>query len=241
MPELEVRYPCPVCLGVTMDKTPVGQPAVGQPPAGQGGTLLLDHCKRCGGVWFEAGEVQRLHGYRPELLWEAIAQRSEPFRMQCHGCQSFVERDATACAACGWRNVLDCPVCQRPMETATHRGVRLDACRSCKGVWFDHSELASVWLLAFAVSLRNHQNRSLAPDAMVGDGALVVLDALTYSPELLLGGARVVGHAAAMSADALGGALAHAPEAASVVVEAAGDAAAGVFAVVVEILGGLFS
>jgi Zn-finger nucleic acid-binding protein len=240
MRELEVRYPCPVCLGVIMDKTPVGRPPVGRPSAGQGGTLLLDHCGRCGGVWFEAGEVQRLHGYRPELLWEAIAQRSEPFRMQCHGCQSFVERDATACNACGWRNVLDCPVCQRPMETATHRGVKLDACRSCKGVWFDHSELASVWLLAFATSLRNRQSPSRVRGA-AEDGTLVVLDALMYTPWLVVDGMRVAGHAAAMSADALGGALAHAPEAASVVVEAAGDAAAGVFETVVEILCGLFS
>jgi Zn-finger nucleic acid-binding protein len=236
MPELETRYPCPVCLGITMDKTPVGQTSVGQSPAGQGGTLLLDHCRRCGGVWFEAGEVQRLHGYRPEVLWEAIALRSEPFRMQCHGCHCFVERDATACPACGWRNVLDCPVCQRPMETATHRGVRLDACRSCKGVWFDHSELASVWLLAFATSLRNRQSPSRVPDA-AEDGTLVVLDALTYAPWLVVDGMRVAGHAAAISADA----LAQAPQAVGVVVEAAGDAAAGVFEAVLEILGGLFS
>ena len=50
----ETRWPCPVCLGVKMEKTVVGK--------GEGGpdSLTLDHCARCGGMWFELGEVQRL-------------------------------------------------------------------------------------------------------------------------------------------------------------------------------------
>ena len=47
MRELEARYPCPVCLGVAMTKTPIGRD----------GALVLDHCARCGGVWFDAGEL----------------------------------------------------------------------------------------------------------------------------------------------------------------------------------------
>jgi hypothetical protein len=49
-------------------------------PAGRAaatGELVLDHCARCGGVWFEAGEVQRLRSCEAELLWrEAIAEES---------------------------------------------------------------------------------------------------------------------------------------------------------------------
>lgn len=229
--ELEARYPCPVCLGVNMDKVPVGQATVAPP-----GTLLLDHCGRCGGVWFEAGEVQQLRGCRPESLWNAIAARNETFRMQCHACHGFVERSAAACPACDWRNVLDCPVCQRPMETATHQAVRLDACRSCKGVWFDHSELASLWQVELATSLQKRQSRS-SGSPVAGSGTLVVLDALTYSPWLVFEGMHAAGHAVAHSAEA----LAQAPEAVGVVVEAAGEAAEGVFETILEILSGFFS
>jgi Zn-finger nucleic acid-binding protein len=228
MPELEARYPCPVCLGATMDKVPVVEET-----GGQRGPLLLDHCGRCGGVWFEAGEVQHLRGCQPESLWQAIAPRSEGFHMQCRACHGFIERGAAACPACGWRNVLDCPVCQRPMETATHQGVQLDACKSCKGVWFDHSELASLWQLELVTSLQKHQSRS----SVAGEGPLVVLDALAYTPWLVFEGAHLTGHVVAASAEA----LAQAPQAVGVVVEAAGEAAEGVFATILEILGDLFS
>lgn len=233
MPELEARYPCPVCLGVNMDKTPVG-PASGV-QGGTRGVVLLDHCGRCGGVWFEAGEVQRLRGCGAGALWQAIARRDEAFRMGCHGCQAFLERDAESCPACGWRNVLDCPICQQPMDAATHQGVRLDACRSCKGVWFDHDELASIWRLEFVSSLQ--KRRAPGAPSVAADGALVVLDALSYSPWLAFEGAHLAGHAVAASAEV----LSHAPEAAVVAVEVAGDAAAGVFETIVEILSGLFS
>lgn len=230
MPELEIRYPCPVCLGVMMEKTPIGRVAIGQRK-----TLLLDHCGRCGGVWFEAGEVQLLRDSDAKQLWEAVVPREETFRMQCHGCHGFIDRSDESCASCGWHNALACPVCQRPMETATHEGVKLDACRSCKGVWFDHDELSFIWRLELSTSIQRHQNQ---PGGLAGgDGALVVADALMYSPWLVFQGAHMAGHAAAVSVEA----LTHAPEAIAGVAEVAGEAAGGVFMTIIEILGDLFS
>ena len=223
MRKLEERYPCPVCLGVSMAKTPVGRD----------GTLLLDHCGRCGGIWFDAGEVQRLRAKRADLLWTAIAKRDDTFRMQCHSCHAFIERNAVSCESCGWKNILDCPVCARPMQSATQHGVKLDACRSCKGVWFDHDELMSIWRLELATSVRRHET---PPGGVAETGALVVLDALTYSPWLALEGMHAAGHVIGASA----GALAHAPEAVGGMVEVAGEAASGVFATILEIIGGLF-
>ena len=231
MRELETRYPCPVCLGATMEKTPVCAP-------GREAALLLDHCGRCGGIWFDAGEVPRLQACGAGALWGAVAQRGpdDAAPMQCHACHALVSRDAEACASCGWRTVLDCPVCQRPMETASHEGLRLDACRSCRGVWFDHAELAAIWRveLAAAVQRRRGAGRPLH-DAR--DGSLVLLDVLAFSPELAFVGARAAGHAIGASAEA----LSHAPEAVGAAAEVAGEAAAGVFEAIVEILGGLFS
>lgn len=224
MTELETRFPCPVCLGVTMNKTPVGR----------GGTLVLDHCVRCGGIWFDAGEVQRLRGLRAESLWKVVARRNESFRMQCHSCHGFIERNATKCPSCGWKNVLDCPKCDRPMQSSTHNDVKLDACSSCKGIWFDHEELVSIWRLELASSVRRHG--AVAGPGAAETGALVVLDALTFSPWLAFEGIHAAGHVIGASA----GALAHAPEAVGGMVEVAADAASGVFETILEIISGFF-
>jgi Zn-finger nucleic acid-binding protein len=210
-----------------MDKTPV--------PVAGGAPLLLDHCGRCGGVWFEAGEVQRLRAVGADALWRAVARREAVTAAACHACHAPVARGEAACAACGWRVVLDCPACVRPMAVATHDGVRLDVCRSCRGVWFDHEELAAIWRLELGAALRRRGADRLRRDA--GDGALVLLDALAWSPELAYVGVRAAGHVAGASAEA----LANAPAAVGAAAEVAGEAAAGVFESIVEIIGGLFS
>jgi Zn-finger nucleic acid-binding protein len=229
MRELEPRYPCPVCLGVRLDKTRVG-------PRGE---LILDSCRRCGGIWFELGEVQRLKRHRPHALWDRVQLRHDTFRMQCHGCHAPMDRNAPSCPACDWRNTIDCPVCARAMESQVHEGLRLDVCRACKGVWFDHVELTAIWSLTLGATRRVGSEGTTRSGAMTaaGDGAVVLLDALTYSPGLILYGAQAAGYAVSVSADA----LANAPEAAAGLVGAAGDAAAGVFEAILDIISGLFS
>jgi Zn-finger nucleic acid-binding protein len=200
---------------------------------GDDGALVLDHCDRCGGVWFELGEVPRLRGYRPQALWTRIARRDEPFAMQCHACHALMARDDPACAACDWKNRLSCPHCDLPMEHAEHGGVRVDVCRSCKGVWFDHDELAAVWNEAFGRAISHRTGRTAA----AGDGALSLMEALSYDPFLAFYGVHAAGHVLGASVDA----LAHAPGAAEGAIEAAGEVAGGVFETICEILGGLFS
>jgi Zn-finger nucleic acid-binding protein len=229
MPEIEPRYPCPVCLGVRLEKARVGAR----------GELVLDSCSRCGGIWFELGEVQRLKRHRPHALWDRVALRDEEFRMQCHGCHAPMDRNATACPACNWRNTIDCPVCQRPMEPQAHEGLRLDVCRDCKGVWFDHIELAAIWNLTLDASRprRARGAGGVTPSAAAEDGAVVLVHALAYSPELVLYGARAAGYAVSASAEA----LAHAPAAAAGVVAGVGEAAESVFEAILDIVSGLFS
>ncbi len=36
-----------------------------------------------------------------------------------------------------------CPVCKKPLKQTTSKGVRVDECESCKGIWFDEGELRS--------------------------------------------------------------------------------------------------
>ena len=229
MRELEPRYPCPVCLGVRLEKTRVGD----------GGELVLDSCRRCGGIWFELGEVQRLKRHRPQALWDGVRLRDEPFRTQCHSCHAPMDRNAASCPTCDWRNTIDCPVCQRPMESQLHDGVRLDVCRACKGVWFDHVELTAVWNLALERPRRGRPGGTGLSSASgaAEDGAVVLLHALAYSPDASLYGARAAGYAVSTAAEA----LANAPEAAAGLAGAVGDAAASVFEAVLGIVEGLFS
>jgi Zn-finger nucleic acid-binding protein len=226
MRELEPRYPCPVCLGVRLRKTHIGTR----------GELVLDSCARCGGIWFELGEVQRLKRHRPDALWDRVGLRDQEFRMQCHGCHAAMDRNATACPACSWRNTIDCPVCQRRMEPQTHEGLRLDVCRSCKGVWFDHVELEAIWKVALGAPHRRETSVATTSGA-AEDGAVVLAHALAWSPELVLYGAHAAGYAVSASAEV----LANAPEAAAGLAAGVGEAAASVFETILEIVGELFS
>jgi Zn-finger nucleic acid-binding protein len=230
MRELEPRYPCPVCLGVRLEKTRVG-------PRGE---LVLDSCRRCGGIWFELGEVQRLKRLRPQMLWGRVASRDESFRMQCHRCHAPMDRNAPTCSACDWGNTIDCPVCARAMEAQVHEGLRLDACRHCKGVWFDHVELAAIWSLALDRAARRKSGRgvpTMPGSDIAEDGTLALTYALAYSPEIVLYGAHAAGYAVSASAEV----LANAPEAAAGLIGSAGDAAASVFETILDMISGLFS
>ena len=80
----ETRLPCPVCL-IAMDKAQV---------KGRQGFLVLDHCNRCGGIWFERGEVQQLAARDPSALWSEVAPRTDIPLPPCHNCQSPLDRDA---------------------------------------------------------------------------------------------------------------------------------------------------
>lgn len=238
MTSLQTRYPCPVCLGVTLAKVRIRLPAATR--TSKSLELVLDHCARCGGVWFEHGEVQQLRRIDPQELWALIVRRSETHRMQCHNCHAYIERSQRNCSACGWRVKLDCPVCQRAMEQVQHDGINLDICRKCKGVWFDHEELESIWKLQVRSLVKDR--RGALDDA--GVGSLVLLDALTYDPFLAYYGIHAAGYAIGGAAEALSHAapaLANAPEAVGGLMEAAGEVASSVFEAIADIIGGLFN
>ena len=71
-----VRLECPVCLGVKLAKL---EPSPDAP-------LVLDYCTRCGGIWFDEGEVPRLRECQPRALAAKVELGSGVHRMRCHGC-----------------------------------------------------------------------------------------------------------------------------------------------------------
>ena len=221
---VETRLPCPVCLGVTMTKARL---------TGRGTELTLDACPRCGGIWFELGEVQQLRAHPPAALWKLVQQRHEPHRGPCHNCQAIIDRNADKCEACGEKNRIECPSCQREMDVQTLEGLRLDTCRHCRGVWFDHVELEAVWKLALTSARKSRGGRG---EDAAEIGTYLLLDTLMWSPHLVVYGAQAAGMAIQSGAQA----LTHAPEVAGAVVEGAGEVAAGAFEAIVAIISGIF-
>ncbi|MCG8467138.1 MAG: zf-TFIIB domain-containing protein, partial [Gemmatimonadetes bacterium] len=209
---LEARWPCPVCLGVKMEKTAIDN------GSSEDGPLLLDHCPRCGGMWFELGEIQRLRSEKPEALWAQIPTRDEPHRAQCHSCRAVIDRDAHECATCGAKTHLDCPECDERMEQVRHGALTLDVCKRCKGVWFDHHELEQIWSIERDKLLARRKRGGLR---RAGDeGSDILLETLVWAPDLVFVGAHAAGHAVAAAVEAAPGAI-----------EVVGEAAASVFEV----------
>lgn len=225
----EARLPCPVCIGVQMDKVQMG---------GQGSSLVIDHCQRCGGVWFEKGEAQQLTRHSPSALWKHIPPRNTGPKPPCHGCHAPLDRDAEKCGVCGKKNELNCPMCDKVMERRQHSGLTLDVCTACKGVWFDHVELKSIWSITVNDVAQRRMGRGMQAAAIGGD---VLLESLFWAPHLTIhaGAAAIqgVGHAAgALGNLSVDGAANAALGAAEVV----GGAAEGVFDMIMGIIGSIF-
>jgi Zn-finger nucleic acid-binding protein len=219
MPKVEPRYPCPVCLGSHMEKARVGHSQ----------ELELDFCRRCGGVWFELGEVQHLRRHPPDVLGRHISLHATDSRALCHACHAPIDRNAHDCRSCGSRITIECPACLRSLEPQTYQDVRLDICKSCRGVWFDHAELAAIWKLSLDTTRSRRRDAGLSANPDMS--GLIVLDALMYTPDVLFLGARAAGYALSGTVEAV---------ASSGVVEGVGEAAGSVFEAIVDIIGGLF-
>ncbi|KPJ84517.1 MAG: hypothetical protein AMS18_16735 [Gemmatimonas sp. SG8_17] len=188
-------------------------------------------------MWFDEGEVRALRQVRSKGLGGAVELRATAFRMPCHSCLTTMNRDAQECPACGWMNLLDCPVCQQRMERIERDGLTLDACRSCRGVWFDNHELAQIW---------NMEMRRNLPTVRRANGTVTVadvflLDAFLWAPDLVFLSASGLAHGAgAVAGAAADVGLSGVTEAAGGAIEATTEAAGSVFEAIAEIIAGLF-
>lgn len=227
----EARYPCPVCLGLPMQKLEFKDPQ-----------LTLDTCSRCGGMWFDYGEVNQLKHMNPKFVMKKVALREQDYAMQCHQCSEMMDRNADHCPACKWKNLLDCPICEKTMTVVNVGDVKLDVCKSCKGAWFDNIELSQIW---------NGQLDKLGADNKLqkgdgldgGDAAALFLDVLTYSPHLAYYTAEAAVELARHAPEIASGAfnmIANSPEIAGSLMDGLGSLAGGIFEVIGAILEGIF-
>ncbi|RMH18424.1 MAG: hypothetical protein D6696_13080 [Acidobacteria bacterium] len=228
MPEggLETRYPCPVCPGLRLEKLDLGS-------APGDGALMLDFCPRCRGLWLDRGEAARLRRRPPKVLPRRLEPPAEVYRMSCHDCGIPMPRDAAACPACGRRNELPCPRCERTMGRIHHDGLIIDICRHCSGTWLDPIEVAAIWNRQLVARLGRRRSSSLAT---AGD----VAECLVHSPDVAVDAARVAVHGATVTGRAAGRAVSAvsvdgAAEVASTAADGLGDFAGGVFEAIASI------
>ncbi|MDD5495217.1 MAG: zf-TFIIB domain-containing protein [Dehalococcoidia bacterium] len=89
--------------------------------------IELDYCSRCGGVWFDEGEL--------ELLLDAVEQGAA---------RKYVADTAARSPAETEEKARKCPICNRPMKKTLigeNGGVMVDSCEDGHGLWFDGGEL----------------------------------------------------------------------------------------------------
>ena len=92
-----------------------GKEALLESVQGRKGQFQLDVCPKCGGAWFDKGEITRISGNRE------------------------IERMIVEYA--GGDSSLACPHCGKKMVNRPVGDIKLDVCAKCKGVWFDLGEL----------------------------------------------------------------------------------------------------
>lgn len=87
------------------------------------GKTEVDVCPACAGIWLDKHELKALAKMRslPGWLLEPVA--SQPERGAIPEGQRI------------------CPHCQMPLQTADSKGVGVDLCRGCEGIWLDRGEL----------------------------------------------------------------------------------------------------
>ena len=92
--------------------------------------VLIDYCDVCDAYWLDKGELESLEtGYA-----KSKDELSKEFR---HEIQMERSRAVTIMTAC--------PKCQSgQMMERKIDGVKVDYCKSCKGLYFDHGELDEI-------------------------------------------------------------------------------------------------
>jgi Zn-finger nucleic acid-binding protein len=156
------RLKCPVCDGEDMQKISPSEET----------ELILDYCDKCGGMWFESGEVRELRYCPPEVVSSLISIKKQLYAVECDSCGHLMARNAAECPSCGQGNVISCPRCSTKLERVQGETFTLDVCQDCRGVWFDNIDLSAVWNLQFE-SLSRAEKRD--DDEITEDTVIAVL------------------------------------------------------------------
>jgi Zn-finger nucleic acid-binding protein len=115
--------------------------------------IELDYCPRCGGVWFDASELELFlqaaklpeAGFSPEALLRLPEVKESP-------------------------HVRKCPVCRRKMRDVAigEPAIVIDICKRGQGLWFDGGEVHQLFT-QIATKSPEGENASQRVLAFLGD------------------------------------------------------------------------
>lgn len=92
--------------------------------------VLIDRCPECGGIWLDAGELEMLEkgaGHDKTVIMQQARKEL------LHDAQRLVHLTGV------------CPKCEKTqLHQVKRRGVELDVCNKCGGIFFDEHELEQV-------------------------------------------------------------------------------------------------
>jgi Zn-finger nucleic acid-binding protein len=94
------------------------------------GSVTLDVCHGCGGIWFDHRELEKVNAEHPEAG------------------DSVVEFDHDSSTHVNESRTRPCPRCKTViLEQKLYSlgsGVIMDTCPKCNGLWLDHGELENI-------------------------------------------------------------------------------------------------
>lgn len=94
---------------------------------------------------------------RPSIAEEEFFLRSEAARLRKHQEEESARRSEEEKRRVKDLHWMKCPKCGNDLQEIHYRGVNLDKCFSCEGLWFDNGELAHLQpeeVAGFVTSLR---------------------------------------------------------------------------------------
>jgi Zn-finger nucleic acid-binding protein len=115
------------------------------------GRILVDHCARCGAMWFDAYELEttlRSAGAVAEVDYGTAAGGRPGFG---YNLTNYLASDRM------------CPRCKRPLTTvpdARQPHVTIDVCSDCRGVLLDAGELKDLSEFTLAERVRAFLKRA---------------------------------------------------------------------------------
>lgn len=104
----------------------------------------IDICSRCGGIWFDKGEISRISmrsSFETRDSSEKIKSALAVLRKRDVRGSLPQTHEGIISSNLKDSGETPCPACPRVLHTMDYEGVEIDVCSRCRGIWLDHGEL----------------------------------------------------------------------------------------------------
>ena len=112
------------------------------------GSVELNECPACGGVWFDSEELHTVKDQRnPDLNWMDLKVPEPDREAFPEACFDWLVMDYIDMPdSKSFRKSLLCPKCVMPILPLIYNGssVQIDFCTKCEGIWLDRGEFEKI-------------------------------------------------------------------------------------------------